>query len=92
MFHLIWDADEHPLRVFRFVGLDEESLLAAAHDWTAQWVGSTEAALRDATAVGQTGQAMEAVSAWDVATWLQGGGTNPVGRLVPHFRTGDRME
>ncbi|SDW20588.1 hypothetical protein SAMN04489725_10361 [Alicyclobacillus hesperidum] len=96
LLHLIWEADEHPLRVFRFVGLDEELLLDAAHGWTARWVRSTKADSRGAGATDPTTdpieQVTDAVSAWNVAIWLKGAGTNPVGRLVPHFRTGDRME
>lgn len=31
LFHLLWDADDHPLHVFRFVGLDVDWLLDEAH-------------------------------------------------------------
>lgn len=31
LFHLLWDADEHPLHVFRFVGLNVDWLLDEAH-------------------------------------------------------------
>ncbi|WAH35793.1 SWIM zinc finger family protein [Alicyclobacillus dauci] len=38
LFYLLADADEHPLHVFRFVGLDVEWLLDEAHRESARWV------------------------------------------------------
>lgn len=77
LFHLLWEADEHPLYIFGFVGLDVDWLLDEAHKSASQLEQEEELKIDVDATHGFT-------NLFDVCESLRGiAPTEPMGRLVP---------
>lgn len=87
LYHLIWEAESHPLAVFRFVGLDEEQLLNEAHQIGVGWIRQQELTSSDGEiGIGQSAS-QESVQSNIAQLLLEVQEGEPSGRLIPHFRS-----
>lgn len=83
LFHLLWDADEHPLQVFRFVGLNVVELLNEAHHESVTWFYNHT---QDDMTNEMEDQQQSGFGPANLAELLNDvEATVPNGRLVPHF-------